>query len=253
MRWRTWRATISGADFEFPIRRAGARRRSNAALAASWDASAATKDAKNQGTQPRLFRIVSAARRTVLVPQERARSVSGAEPRSLRCAGDVAEKHGDGICGTCDKTGGADAHRAAKLRVAPGADIPVRIARAEFRLLVRAAEQRRVPDGYADRRKPDPAGAALRTIRHGDPDVRNTDRRRALRLHSPAPGNRSREGSRAAAGVRFSQASPALSAPQDAGHPRRGVPGEGRRGNRAIAGAKPGPCVLPVHQLFADE
>src|SRR5256885_6597636 len=79
------------ADFEFPVRRAGARRRSDATLAASWNVIAAAKNAKNPGTQPRLFRIVSAARRAVLIPEERARSVSGTEPRSLRFAGDVAE------------------------------------------------------------------------------------------------------------------------------------------------------------------
>jgi len=37
-----------------------------------------------------------------------------------------------------------------------------RIERAEFRLLVRAEEQRRIPDGNADRRQPNSAGAAVR-------------------------------------------------------------------------------------------
>src|SRR5713101_2360589 len=128
------------ADFELPVRRAGARCGSDAAHAASGYAIIAAKDTKNPGTQPGLFRIVSAARRAFLVPEERAGSVSGAEPRSLRRAGVLAEKHGDGICSAHEQAGGVDAHRATELRAAPGAVVLARIERAEFCVLVRAEE-----------------------------------------------------------------------------------------------------------------
>jgi len=103
------------------------------------------EDAKNQGTQRGVFRIVSAARRAVLVPEERARK---------RFLEQNREAHDSLV--TSLKSMETDSRRSPRsreeltriarrsFRTAPGTVLPVRIERAEFRLLVRAEEQRRI-------------------------------------------------------------------------------------------------------------
>jgi len=114
--------------------------------------------------QPGLFRIVSAARRAVLVPEERAGSVSGAEPRSLRFAGDVTEKHETEFAALTSKP--EELTRIARRSFELRQELSFLFESNErnFRLLVRAEEQRRIPDGNADRRQAKSAGAAVRKI-----------------------------------------------------------------------------------------
>jgi len=113
---------------------------------------------------------VPAARRTVFVHTQRARGVPRAEREGYDSLVMALKSMETEFRGAGDKAGRTDAHRAAEFRIKAGAFVSVRIEREKLRLLVRAEEQRRVPDGHADRRQPDFAGAVVRTIRHGHTD-----------------------------------------------------------------------------------